>query len=143
MESAGCRRPLGHAGTRAARKSLRARVHALNAQALPALCEWHATGVARQQRCRLRRTCGAMSEGSVIIPSDLSSSHAPSISITAVPAQRGLWLMLLFAIVIWCSNLEYRKLALSDEGRYSEIPRYMAQSGYWVTPRLNLSLIHI
>ncbi len=45
--------------------------------------------------------------------------------------------MLLFAIVIWCSNLEYRKLALSDEGRYSEIPRYMAQSGDWVTPRLN------
>lgn len=45
--------------------------------------------------------------------------------------------MLLFAIVIWCGNLEYRKLALSDEGRYSEIPRAMAQSGDWVTPRLN------
>ena len=45
--------------------------------------------------------------------------------------------MLLFAIVIWCGNLEYRKLALSDEGRYSEIPRYMAQSGDWLTPRLN------
>jgi 4-amino-4-deoxy-L-arabinose transferase-like glycosyltransferase len=47
------------------------------------------------------------------------------------------WLMLLAALVIWCGNLEYRKLALSDEGRYSEIPRYMAQSGDWVTPRLN------
>jgi 4-amino-4-deoxy-L-arabinose transferase-like glycosyltransferase len=45
--------------------------------------------------------------------------------------------MLLIAILIWCGNLEYRKLALSDEGRYSEIPRYMAQSGDWVTPRLN------
>ena len=45
--------------------------------------------------------------------------------------------MLLVAIVIWCGNLEYRKLSLSDEGRYSEIPRYMAQSGDWVTPRLN------
>ena len=45
--------------------------------------------------------------------------------------------MLLVAIVIWCGNLEYRKLALSDEGRYSEIPRYMAHSGDWVTPRLN------
>ena len=45
--------------------------------------------------------------------------------------------MLLFAVIIWCGNLEYRKLALSDEGRYSEIPRYMAQSGDWVTPRLN------
>jgi len=45
--------------------------------------------------------------------------------------------MLLVAIMIWCGNLEYRKLALSDEGRYSEIPRTMAQSGDWVTPRLN------
>ena len=45
--------------------------------------------------------------------------------------------MLLVAIAIWCGNLEYRKLALSDEGRYAEIPRYMAQSGDWITPRLN------
>ena len=45
--------------------------------------------------------------------------------------------MLLVAMVIWCGNLEYRKLSLSDEGRYSEIPRYMAQSGDWTTPRLN------
>ncbi len=45
--------------------------------------------------------------------------------------------MLLLAIVIWCGNLEYRKLALSDEGRYAEIPRYMAQSNDWITPRLN------
>ena len=45
--------------------------------------------------------------------------------------------MLLLATFIWCGNLEYRKLSLSDEGRYSEIPRYMAQSGDWITPRLN------
>ena len=44
---------------------------------------------------------------------------------------------MLIAVVIWCGNLEYRKLSLSDEGRYAEIPRYMAQSGDWVTPRLN------
>ena len=73
----------------------------------------------------------------VIIPSHLSSSPPPSMSLTAGSAPRGLWLLLLFAIVIWCGNLEYRKLALSDEGRYSEIPRTMAQSGDWVTPRLN------
>src|SRR5512147_2281613 len=30
-----------------------------------------------------------------------------------------------------------RPLANPDEGRYSEIPRYMAQSGDWVMPRLN------
>ncbi len=45
--------------------------------------------------------------------------------------------MLFFAVLIWGANLEYRKLSLSDEGRYSEIPRYMAQSGDWITPRLN------
>ena len=45
--------------------------------------------------------------------------------------------MLLIAIVIWSGNLEYRKLSLSDEGRYSEIPRHMARSGDWITPRLN------
>jgi 4-amino-4-deoxy-L-arabinose transferase-like glycosyltransferase len=55
----------------------------------------------------------------------------------AVSAHRGWWLMLLAALIIWCGNLEYRKLSLSDEGRYSEIPRYMAQSGDWITPRLN------
>jgi 4-amino-4-deoxy-L-arabinose transferase-like glycosyltransferase len=55
-----------------------------------------------------------------------------------MPATRGWWLLLLLiAVVIWCANLDYRKLSLSDEGRYSEIPRYMAQSGDWVTPRLN------
>jgi 4-amino-4-deoxy-L-arabinose transferase-like glycosyltransferase len=50
---------------------------------------------------------------------------------------RAWWVILLAAIVIWCGNLDYRKLSLSDEGRYSEIPRFMAQSGDWVTPRLN------
>ncbi len=55
----------------------------------------------------------------------------------AIPAQRQLWLMLFVALIIWCGNLEYRKLALSDEGRYSEIPRYMVVSGVWLTPRLN------
>jgi len=51
--------------------------------------------------------------------------------------QRALWLMLAIALAVWCSNLEFRKLSLSDEGRYAEIPRYMAQSNDWVTPRLN------
>ncbi len=54
-----------------------------------------------------------------------------------MPATRGWWVLILIAVVIWCGNLEYRKLSLSDEGRYAEIPRYMAQSGDWLTPRLN------
>lgn len=45
-------------------------------------------------------------------------------------------LLLLFAL-IWFGALDYRKLVLTDEGRYAEIPREMVASGDWVTPRLN------
>ncbi len=45
--------------------------------------------------------------------------------------------MLLAALIIWFAGLDYRKLMLTDEGRYADIPRHMAASGDWVTPRLN------
>lgn len=65
-------------------------------------------------------------------------SNFPPISTPSTGrALRGWWLIVFAALLIWCANLDYRKLALSDEGRYSEIPRIMAQSGDWVTPRLN------
>ncbi len=42
----------------------------------------------------------------------------------------------MFAL-LWFSNLDYRRLVHPDEGRYAEIPREMAVTGDWVTPRLD------
>jgi len=39
--------------------------------------------------------------------------------------------------IAWFGTLDHRKLVKSDEGRYAEISREMAQSGDWVTPRYN------
>ena len=46
-------------------------------------------------------------------------------------------LLALLAIFITFDDLNGRKLANPDEGRYSEISREMAASGDFVTPRLN------
>ncbi|HCA27981.1 MAG TPA: phospholipid carrier-dependent glycosyltransferase [Betaproteobacteria bacterium] len=50
---------------------------------------------------------------------------------------RGLLLLLLCLAVVWFGNLQYRKLVRPDEGRYAEIPREMAVTGNWITPRLD------
>ncbi|MEO7742643.1 MAG: glycosyltransferase family 39 protein [Usitatibacter sp.] len=47
-----------------------------------------------------------------------------------------LWVLALATIVVGVDNLD-RPLANPDEGRYSEISREMAESGDFVTPRLN------
>ena len=44
---------------------------------------------------------------------------------------------LLLCLVVWFAGLQDRALTRPDEGRYAEIPREMAVSGDWVTPRLN------
>ena len=52
-------------------------------------------------------------------------------------SDKQLWWLLIGVALIWFANLEYRTLIKPDEGRYAEIPREMAASGDWVTPRLN------
>jgi 4-amino-4-deoxy-L-arabinose transferase-like glycosyltransferase len=66
-------------------------------------------------------------------------STPPSLPVAdSVPHFRGGAIALLVAFVlIWFSNIDYRRLVHPDEGRYAEIAREMAATGDWVTPRLN------
>jgi 4-amino-4-deoxy-L-arabinose transferase-like glycosyltransferase len=68
----------------------------------------------------------------------MSSAAFPSVAAPR-PAltRRGVVVLLLVFTAIWFSNLDYRRLVHPDEGRYAEIPREMAASGDWITPRLN------
>jgi 4-amino-4-deoxy-L-arabinose transferase-like glycosyltransferase len=71
-------------------------------------------------------------------PSAMSSTTSPSAPLPLSALTRGgaVALLLVFT-AIWFSNLDYRRLIHPDEGRYAEIPREMAASGDWITPRLN------
>src|SRR3954469_12682371 len=47
------------------------------------------------------------------------------------------WLLWIVLGAIWFATGPVRPLIDPDEGRYAEIPREMAVTGDWVTPRLN------
>lgn len=47
------------------------------------------------------------------------------------------WVLWIALFAVWFGTLDQRALIRPDEGRYAEIPREMAVSGDWVTPRLN------
>src|ERR1700687_4054510 len=70
-------------------------------------------------------------------PSAMSSRASPAAAarLRAWP-RRGCVVLLLVFTAIWFSKLDYRRLVHPDEGRYAEIPREMAASGDWITPRL-------
>lgn len=55
----------------------------------------------------------------------------------SLPSRPAIALLAALFALLWFSTLDYRKLIKPDEGRYAEIAREMAQSGDWVTPRLN------
>lgn len=84
------------------------------------------------------RVAGILGNAVKSRPYPMSSAMSPSVA-APLPAltRRGVVVLLLAFTAIWFSNLDYRRLVHPDEGRYAEIPREMAASGDWITPRLN------
>lgn len=79
---------------------------------------------------------------------DSASSIVTDAAVTAIPEtaccngdcrtwSRDLLILGLLCLVWFCATLGVRALNNPDEGRYVEIPREMAETGDYVTPRLN------
>lgn len=70
-----------------------------------------------------------------------STTHPATVVNTDSPVSatwlKDLTVIALIAVLWFCSLLGMRPLSNPDEGRYTEIPREMAVSGDFVTPRLN------
>ena len=70
-----------------------------------------------------------------LFPSGLGG--AAMIENSAPPSTRVLWMVFGAIALLWFASLDARHLFHPDEGRYAEIAREMAETGDWVTPRLN------
>jgi 4-amino-4-deoxy-L-arabinose transferase-like glycosyltransferase len=55
----------------------------------------------------------------------------------SVAARRFGWVAWVVLAAFWFATMPVRPLVDPDEGRYAEIPREMAVTGDWITPRLN------
>ena len=56
---------------------------------------------------------------------------------SVLPPRPAVWAVFAAIALLWFVNLDSHSLWHPDEGRYAEIPREMAVSGDWITPRLD------
>jgi len=66
-----------------------------------------------------------------------TATRGPHAASSAPPSRNVVIAALIAFTLVWFSNLDFRRLVHPDEGRYAEIAREMAQTGDWLTPRLN------
>jgi len=72
-----------------------------------------------------------------VLVTGAAQAARPSRGASERMSRRVTWLLWIVLAAVWFGTLGQRALTRPDEGRYAEIPREMAVSGDWLTPRLN------